>query len=361
MGFWKRLFGQGAAAPRPSQTPTGPPRNRVDALIDELIKAHPGKDIADIPNAEERLVQLRESALSRTEEIAWYHLYGVLAMRRGDRAEALHRFQVANDRFPDSGEIAFSLGQEYEVRGEPDRMLMLFDTCVFPAIPARYAMAQARYAYLWEAIDRGIRYVEPIFETYLELGIADDTFLYIRGLPFFSEWFDTYACLCRLAGRLDDAETKLKAAAGRLSGYDFGEEFVRLAGMTGRDRQGRLQSARKRLRFTEKHNMPTGMTRMEIAVLEAQQTHDEAAAKRLLDAVVLTDKDFPWLDDIRVLARWDIADRFGREDEKRTLRDDFFHRQPLMFEPHHLVTFNLIDCQEKLKPEYHSRRRRGTA
>ena len=63
-------------------------------------------------------------------------------------------------------------------------MFACFDGCVFPKVPSSYVLAAARYAYLWGDAERGSKYVAPIADAYFQLGIVDDHFLYVRGLPY---------------------------------------------------------------------------------------------------------------------------------------------------------------------------------
>ena len=52
---------------------------------------------------------------------------------------------------------------------------------------SNYTLVTARYAYLWGRPDKGAEYLQPIVDAYFDLGIVDDNFLYMRGMPFFSE------------------------------------------------------------------------------------------------------------------------------------------------------------------------------
>ena len=62
-----------------------------------------------------------------------------------------------------------------------------FDKAVFPKAPAVFALAEARYAYLWDRTDKGWSYTEPLMPVYFSLKNLDTTFLHIRGLPFFQQ------------------------------------------------------------------------------------------------------------------------------------------------------------------------------
>jgi hypothetical protein len=47
-----------------------------------------------------------------------------------------------------------------------------------------------------------------------------------------------------------------------------------------------------------------------------------------------------------------MANRFGDLETEAALQESFLKRQPLLFEPDHAVTFQLIDYQERLKEIY---------
>src|SRR5205814_2242842 len=118
-------------------------KNRVEEMFNRLTQAGRAEEIA------RELDRFDPNRLEGAELESWYHLWGIVAFQKGDHARAFHRFQEGRSACPDSGPIAFSLGQEHEHRGEVEQMLALFDAYRFPKIPAKHALAQARYAYLW--------------------------------------------------------------------------------------------------------------------------------------------------------------------------------------------------------------------
>jgi hypothetical protein len=90
---------------------------------------------------------------------------------------------------------------------------------------------------------------------------------------------------------------------------------------------------------------------MQRAVLRAVTT-DLEESHELVDSVTLTDRDFPWLNDIRILAHSAIAHRESDSAREAGLREVFLQRQPLLFEPHHAFDFRLLGYQEQLRPDY---------
>jgi hypothetical protein len=56
-------------------------------------------------------------------------------------------------------------------------------------VQTRTALAQARYAYLFNRCDDGFLFLRPFFEAYRQLRVLDDRFLYMRGVPFFETFW----------------------------------------------------------------------------------------------------------------------------------------------------------------------------
>lgn len=76
----------------------------------------------------------------------------------------------------------------------------------------------------------------------------------------------------------------------------------------------------------------------------------------MLSDVTISAQDFKWLEDIRLLAKCEIAHRRGDTQAEDRLISEFFSRQPLLFEPSHALNFGLWKYQELLKPTYQRRR-----
>lgn len=324
--------------------------NRVERLVDRLVKEERLGDL------ERELLQLRSAGLTREEERAWHHFYGIEAFRKGNRPEAFKRFREAAEKFPDAPEIIFSLGQEHEHRGETAAMIACFAKARFPAVPASYALTQARYAYLWGTPDEGLSYIEPIFQVYFELKIVDDTFLHIRGLPFFSEPWRTFVAFHWLKGDLTPAVERLDECMKQLGDYEFGELADELDGMRKGNFRSLLVRNREMVRWCGTKGLPCGTAAMQNAVLESRELgYEEGIAA--LDRVTLEPRDFPWLEDVRTAAKAALARRHGKIEEERRFRETFMARQPLLFEPHHAVHYQILEYQEDLKKGYRAARR----
>jgi hypothetical protein len=321
-----------------------PQGNRVDEMANRLAQAGRVEEIAG------ELDRFDPKRLKGAELESWYHLWGIDAFRKGDRTGAFHRFQEARSACPDSGQIAFSLGQEHEHRGEVEQMLALFDAHRFPKVPASHALAQARYAYLWSDLARAHSYIDPIFDAYWELRIADDTFLYLRGLPFFSQTWAYSAAFRELSGNLEKLEQETEEAARRLTDYDVTPAMKFVQAIRSNDFSEYVREPRR----------GNGYDRTRAAVLLSKGLASHAEAVAVLDEVQLGGGDIPWLADVVRLAKADSGSRWNDPDEG-ALAAKFCKKQPLLFEPDHAFNFRLLGYQEKLKTRYQESRRRGAA
>ena len=141
---------------------------------------------------------------------------GIVEFRTNQRAQAREIFEEGVRSFPTSAWLNYGLGQEYEAQGRIDEMAACFRHVRLEPVGSPTVLAMARYYYLWSRFEHGQRVIQPIFDRYYELKIADDMFLYMRGLPMFDESFGYRATFARLAGKLDHARLELVRARSEL-------------------------------------------------------------------------------------------------------------------------------------------------
>lgn len=329
--------------------------NRVLALAGRLLGDGRQGEL------ERELGRLDLDRLEESEQESWRHLWGVTALQRDDRPEALRRFTSGYAAYPESMEIRFSLAQELQHVGRVEEAFSLLDACQFPLLSGGHAMTAARYAYLWGELERGLAYLDPVVKAYDKLGIVDDHFLYTRRLPFFGDAWSTLGALHELRGSSDELLAYTERAARRLRDYDFGPVETFAAALQSGDLRPVIDELGARLEKLQSDLGPGGYPAMRRAVLLAV-AGDGERPHELLDSVTLEHKDFPWLEDIRTLAHAAIASREGEDDREAELLGAFKARQPLLFEPHHAFDFRLLDYQEKLRPGYQAAcRSRGAA
>jgi hypothetical protein len=329
--------------------PTTPPVDRVTLMADSLPRESGPDEI------ERELDKFHQTTMSYAEQESWWHLYGIVAFLRRQDAEALSRFQQGHERFPQSAKIRFSLGQQYERARDIEKAFELFSACHFPDVPRELALAQARYAYLWDRYDAGRDSVRPFFKAYKELKILDDHFLYVRGLPFFGTAWCCLAAFSILSGDWDELEEVTRYVTRHCSNYNFEELQTELQALRERKPELLIAPLEKSLHALSPSNPPQGHLRMNLAVARARASQSAVDAETALNEVQLTGQDRPWLEDIRTLAKAEIAARFGQPDVERAHIGTFLERQPLLFEPDVALSFHLLEYQERLKPHYRGR------
>lgn len=333
--FWKR-----------KPTPAAPGENRIDNLANRLMKEERTDEL------EGELAKIDPLTLEGAEKESWYHLRGIAAFQQGNHPLAFDRFTEGLNHCPASALIRFSLGQEHGFRNETNRMFEYFDQALFPAIHASYALAEARYAYLRNRTDKGRAYIAPFLPLYLKLKILDPTFLHLRGLPLFEQVWANLAAFSQLDldfTHLEDLTRKVEATC-----HDVNIDTLKAELTAHRD--GNFTAMKERIRAAigqcDAYKLPHGYHALRLTILLAQETADAQNAERLLDSVVLSEKDFPWLDDMRLLARCELAHTTGDSNRETALRQQFLARQPLLFEPDNAINFNLLRYQETLKDAY---------
>ena len=332
----------------------GPRENRIDALANRLQKE------GRIDQLENELLTYDPATLAGVEKESWHHSYGIVSFQAENNPQALERFQEGLRQCPDSAVLSFSLGQEYEFQGEIQTMLEYFDRAKFPRITGTYTLAKARYAYLWNHNLKGLEYVQPLMDTYLRLKILDDTFLYIRRMPFFEQAWAYMAAFHYLLGDMAGIKTLTDRAERACSDFDFPRLRLKLNAIETGDYFPLMERLKEDIAEAAQNEWPSGYLNLQLRVLESQSEADPAAAVRLLDSVEFKENDFRWLEDMRILARCELANRVEDEAREAELRAAFFKRQPMLFEPDNAINFNLLTYQEKLKKQYQKARRQNS-
>ena len=344
--FWNRKK-------KPDAPPSG--ENRIASLADRL------RQQGRIDLLEAELASFDPRSLVGAEQESWYHLRGIVPFQQGNRPLAFERFKEGVRQCPSSAQLRFSLGQEHEFRGEADQMLACFDQAMFPAVPAQYALAEARYAYLWGRTDKGWSYVESLLPAYFDLKILDTHFLSIRGIPFFQQAWSYLAAFSQLEGNFGKLADVTTEAERTCCDLDFEDLKAELEAMRSGDFNAMKERLRSSIHEADKGKFPSGYQSLRLGILMAQESGGNDEAMGCLQSVKLTADDFSWLEDMRLLARCQLANRFGPEATEMQLRKEFVGRQPLLFEPDNAVTFNLLKYQEGLRRDFvRSRQKSGS-
>jgi len=298
--------------------------------------------------------------LADGEQEMWYRARGIVEFRTNHRARAREIFEEGVGQFPTSDWLNYGLGQEYEAQGRIDEMAACFRHVRLEKVGSPTVLAIARYYYLWNRFELGQRAIQPIFDRYYELKIADDMFLYMRGLPMFDEAFGYRATFARLAGKLDQARYELARARSELSDLDVERYELNVEATATGNWEPVVADLESLLKSLEP-GTPAGQLTMKRAVLRARAERKTEAAVAVLDAVHLTSVDHAWLADIRTLAHAELYHRFGMTDREQEALAEFWPPQAMLFEPNHAFNFGFIDYQETLKARYQSQRIPRTA
>jgi hypothetical protein len=300
----------------------------------------------DWAGADEALAALEPRQLDPEAREAWYRYRGIVAFRRGDRAEAFARLLEARAVCPESAEIRFSLAQEHEYRGEPEPMFEHFDALLYPTLPAPHALAAARFAYLWEDPARGARYVAPLLDAWIESGPEEAL---LRGLPALGRVIAYAMAFAVELGEFASMEERLGALTARLEASEADEWRRFLDGW----RTGDLTS------FVA--SLPAGdeappLARLQRAVVGARAEEDVAAAAKLLAEVRVDDGPEPWLEDARLVATCGLLARRGESEPLDQLVEELLRRQPFLLDPDAALLSATLEDQAPLRARYRATR-----
>ncbi len=347
MGWLDRIKGKrGSSREAHSGVKTPPPPDRVADIVNDLGSKGRFDEI------EKELSRFHLATLTPKEAVSWHTMMIATAFRRGDRATAYERAVTATRAFPDNPEIAFALGQEQEYRGQIDEMVNCFRQAPFPKVSAHHTLAAVRYCYLRGRFADGLEFMRPLRDAYFKLGIADDTFLYIRGMPFAGSAFSTAACLHLLNGDAAGARSLLKRAMSGLSDCDL-SDFPPLIDALDRREPGAAVKALESLRAPHLSDGPfSGFVALQIAVWRARTLNTMSEVDATLSRVTLSENDFPWLHDVRTLAYGEAYHRFNDAKQEESALRGFLEKQPMLFEPEWVFKFGFMTYQEHVRTSY---------
>lgn len=329
------------------------PNDRINNLANKLLEE------GRIDELEKELMRFDPQKLEGKEKESWYHTWGLEAFRRGKYEEAFKRFSEGFSACPDSGFIAFMLGRVYEQWGQIDRMIEMFDAFPFPQVPSEYAMAQARFAYLWNKIEKAIQYVMPILNYYYELGKADSHFLAMKHFPLFDEIWSSLGTFFELTGNLSELRVITAKAQRRFTDYEDFDYFYLVLDCIEKNDYNPLIALNERNAtvFEEQGWSSGGYFAMKAAIIKSQKMDDIKKAEQILFNVKLSKDDFRWLGDIRLLAQCALANKAKDQQREEKLVEQFLERQPYLFEPDNVFNFRLVGYQEKVKLKYQERKK----
>src|ERR1700738_57476 len=237
--------------------------NDIEGLVDEYGRKGHWSDLGAV------LDRIDRRRLADGEQEMWYRARGIVEFRTNQRARAREMFEEGVRQFPPSGWLNYGLGQEYEAQGRVDEMAACFRHVGLERVGSPTVLAMARYYYLWNRFELGQLVIQPIFNRYYELKIADDMVLYMRGLPMFDESFGYRATFARMAGQLDQARYELARARSELSDLTVEDHELDLEATATGNWKPVLADLESLLKSLDAR-MPTGQLRMKRAVLRCR-------------------------------------------------------------------------------------------
>lgn len=310
--------------------------------IDRLIAA----DRYD--EAEAALSAQQYGSLSPTEQADRHQRRAFIACQRGEHATALGLFRDAVHAFPDAWKLRFGEAQERGHTGDIDGMFGGFEQMRFPNVTADVAMAQARYAYVFERPDEGIAALLPLLDVILTLRIGDSTFLAIRRLPDTETVWESLGCFHEERGRVDEFADLTDRITRTM--FDIDDEGMRrfLQCVRSGDFEPEVQRLWPDPRASTKR--PDAYLAMR-AACTSEMTG--CCSVRLVDDVhVEPGGEYPnyrWLEDVRTLVHAERARRDGDATKAAALASSFLRSQPLLFEPWLSFAFRLAPAQGHLR------------
>jgi hypothetical protein len=193
--------------------------------------------------------------------------------------------------------------------------------------------------------------VRTIADAYFGLGIVDDHFLYVRGLPFFGRTWTYLVAFAVMRKDFCATDAYIARAVQKLTDYDFPPlqrfyECVKSDDYVPAVRELEGQLAKWDSRFS------AGFQNVQLAALRARGAKVCEDAISALQEVHLAPNDFPWLGDVLTIHKaWAFA-RAGEAERETAETDRFLAKHRALFEPDHCVSFAFLPYQEKLKVRY---------
>lgn len=336
MGFLSKLFGSDTKE-------TVPKKTEVEKILDKYANA------GDFNSIIRELDNLDFDNLPSEEQEDWYFFRGVSEMRINNRDKALTIFETGFEKIPTSQRLAFSIGQEYEYKGDKDTAIKYFTKVKYSHQTAEFYNRIMQYFYLWSKFDQGIKMIQPILDTIYGLGIIDDTFLHIRELPFFSQIYPAKIVFSYLDNGSVDQDEFIKYKD------KFGAEEIEpienlMKALINKDYEPIIVSTQSILERVRKDKFPSAFQELQIALFQNKKENNLNNGLKRIDKITISDNDFPWLNDVKTLGKAELAGRLGDKQKENELLDKYFETQLLMFEPFISFDFGFVDYQEKIKP-----------
>ena len=275
------------------RSPDPPSAELIVALVDRRRAAEQWEELAADLDAHD------VDRLGLEATVAWHRARGLAAERSGRTGQAGEVYLAGLERAPHSSWLHLLAGQVLERQGRFEEALPHLAAVRVDDAGGPAAMTAVRDLYLWSAWQEARTVLDSVFDVYWRLGVADDHFLWTRGLPFFSEAFGARAAVEVVTGRPGAALEILERSERDLA--ELSTEMLRLTLQAATGERGPLLERLDARLVAPDRLEPPGYDAMRAAVWAAADDPDLESAVARLAAVELGAEVFAGS---RMCARW---------------------------------------------------------
>ena len=317
-------------------------KNNIKKVVDEIFDK--GRDLTDEEISQQLVSSLQNLSpknLADKEKEDYYYFLASGYFRLKDYVNANRIWKASVEEFPDNSKMNYGYGQALIYSRNPEDAIEYFDKVISTDLVGDYCLQMAVYMYLWNRPEKGFKYLQPLFEEYIKLRIIDDTFVHLRNLPFFSYTWHTFVALLWIDGRIHEIKNEFSTYRN-LSEYNFKYlESIINAIVSDNPNMWKLtllseqQDEFKRILFS----------------VRAIDEYDKA--KVMLENA--PHANHMSNDILKYMALAELSNRFEKREEENRYIDEVFRISDILLEPYHVVTYNFLDYNEKLKEIYRNR------
>ncbi|MCB1216690.1 hypothetical protein KDL44_04820 [bacterium] len=321
-----------------------PRRNLVAEQLRQLVESGRGNEVP------ERIPRMDRRHFNNSEHGLWHMLMGQITFRQADYEASLEHFRQGAEICPEVESFELARAQTYFFMERPAEAWACVYRFPVAELDTGWALRLCHYAYLCSDYERGLWLVGILVERYREAVNLDPSHLMERGLPPFSFVWFTSAAFHKLAGRLDSMRRTTQQLERDCFNYDFELAWQDLDAAEHGDYAALLRSVRAIREEQRPLGVPLGFHDVSIAVFQSFMAPSYRQALGILEAVRISEHDFPGLISILRLARARVAHVHGEELQERMMANTFLNEYPMLVPAEVAFQFGLLDYQETLKP-----------
>jgi tetratricopeptide (TPR) repeat protein len=196
-------------------------KNKIQLVVGPIFENNATKSPEELSNRLIAAIEgISKESLTKNELEDYYYLLSSSYFKIKNYIQSFKLWEIGAQEFPNSSRMNYGFGQALIYTGQIDKAVLFFNKINPKDLVGDFSLQMARYMYLWGRPEEGFRYLKPLFNEYMNLGSLDDTFLYMRKLPFFSYTWHTYLALLWIDHRVNEAQGELMKYK-HFSDYDF--------------------------------------------------------------------------------------------------------------------------------------------